>query len=939
MSTPIAESAPYQQLATDVLSTLQTDARAGLTDAVARQRLQQYGKNELASEPPIPGWRKFLAQFQSPLVILLLVATVVSFVVWLIEREESLPFEAIVILAIVLLNAILGHMQESRAESSVAALMAMSAATASVIRDNRRQKITASDLVPGDILVIEEGDTIPADARLLEVTALQTAEAALTGESLPVTKTINAIDGEAGIGDQRNMVFNGSAASYGRGKAVVTTTGMQTEMGKIAGLLQRTEADPTPLQVEIERVGRLLGIAVIIIAVIVIAAVLLTQQINSFAALVDVLILGVSLAVAAVPEGLATILTIVLALGVQRLAKRHAIMRKLAAVETLGSANVICTDKTGTLTRNEMTVRTIITASGRADFTGTGYAPEGEALRDGKALDGALRVEVERALRAADLVNNSVLQQRDGRWSIQGDPTEAALKVATAKLGLRHDALEARFARLGEVPFSSERKLMSTVHGDTEQPERAMIFAKGAPDVLLSKCSHERVGDDASELTSQRRTEIQARIDGLASEAMRTLGVAYRTESKAAVPDNVSDSGDAIEHDFVFLGLIGMIDPPRPEAKVAVERAHRAGIRVIMITGDHPLTAKAIAGELGIIKSNDRVLTGADLSKMDEATLRKAVSDVSCYARVSPEHKLLIVQALKKNGDVAAMTGDGVNDAPALKSADIGVAMGITGTDVSKEAADMILTDDNFATIVSAVEEGRGVFSNIRKFLRYLLSSNIGEVLTMFLGVVFAGVIGLRADEGELLVLPLLATQILWINIATDAAPALALGVEPVSGDVMGRQPRKRSERVIDGPMWVGIFFVGFVMAIGTLFVLDLSLPGGLVAGSGTLSYAHTMAFNTLVLFQLFNVLNARSDYRSAFAGLFHNKWLLFSVLLSIGLQVLVIYVPFLQSAFDTYALSLKDWLICVAVASTVIWTREIFKFIARGLAPRIAVD
>jgi len=928
-------STPYQQPAMDVTAALQTDSRTGLTDTAAQQRLQQYGKNELDSVPPIPAWRKFLVQFESPLVLLLLFATVVSFVVWLIEREESLPFEAIVILAIVLLNAILGFVQEARAERSVASLMAMSAATASVIRDGHRQKIASSEIVPGDILVIEEGDTIAADARLLEVTALQTAEAALTGESLPVSKTIDAIDGEVGIGDQLNMVFNGSAATYGRGKAVVTSTGMQTEMGKIAGLLQRTEADPTPLQVEIEHVVRLLGIAVIVIAIIVIGAVLLTQPISGFSALVDVLILGVSLAVAAVPEGLATILTIVLALGVQRLAKRNAIMRKLAAVETLGSANVICSDKTGTLTKNEMTVRTIVTASGRAEFTGIGYAPEGEALQDGKPLDGALRVEVERALRAADLANNSVLQQRDGRWSIQGDPTEAALKVATAKLGLRHDALEARFVRLGEVPFSSERKLMSTVHSDAEQPERAMIFAKGAPDVLLSKCSHERVGEEARELTQPRRDEIQAQIDGLASEAMRTLGVAYRTQAKAEVPDNVSDSVDAIEHDFVFLGLIGMIDPPRPEAKVAVERAHRAGIRVIMITGDHPRTAQAIASELGIIKPNDRVLTGGELTKMDADALRKVVGTVSCYARVSPEHKLLIVQALKKNGNVAAMTGDGVNDAPALKSADIGVAMGITGTDVSKEAADMVLTDDNFATIVSAVEEGRGVFSNIRKFLRYLLSSNIGEVLTMFLGVVFAGVIGLRAEEGELLVLPLLATQILWINIVTDAAPALALGVEPVTGDVMGRSPRKRSERVIDRPMWIGIFFVGLVMAIGTLFVLDLSLPGGLVEGTGNMVYGHTMAFNTLVLFQLFNVLNARSDRSSVFVGLFRNPWLWLAVALSVGLQLLVIYVPFLQQAFDTYALSLQDWLICVAVASTVIWSREIFKLVVRAISPR----
>ena len=520
----------------------------------------------------------------------------------------------------------------------------------------------------------------------------------------------------------------------------------------------------------------MLGIAVIIIAVVTIGAVLLTQPVNSVSAIVDALIFGVSLAVAAVPEGLATILTIVLAMGVQRMAKRNAIMRKLSAVETLGSANVICTDKTGTLTKNEMTVRTVVTASGRTDFGGIGYEPKGDVLHAGQPLKGGLRIEVERTLRAATLANNSVLQQREGRWAIQGDPTEGALKVASAKLGLRGDALESRFSRMAEVPFSSERKMMSTVHDDVEKTERVVIFAKGAPDVLLLRCSFERVGEDAVPLTDQRRNAILASVDQMASEALRTLGIAYRPELHENVGEDVDED---IEHDFIFLGLIGMIDPPRPEAKDAVKLAHDAGIRVIMITGDHPLTAQAIAGELGIIKKGARVIAGAELNTIDDEQLRNVVKEVSCYARVSPEHKLNIVQALKKNGNVAAMTGDGVNDAPALKTADIGVAMGITGTDVSKEAADMILTDDNFASIVAAVEEGRGIFNNIRKFLRYLLSSNIGEVFTMFFGVMLAGLIGLKAGEGELLVLPLLATQILWINLATDAAPALALGVDP----------------------------------------------------------------------------------------------------------------------------------------------------------------
>ncbi len=920
---------PHQQSIDEVVAAMKTDPRAGLSESEARARLEQFGRNELKSAPPVPAWRKFLAQFQSPLVILLLIATLISFIVWLLERDNGLPYEAIAIFAIVLLNAILGFIQEERAEKSVAALMAMSAATAAVIRDGQLQRIPAAEVVPGDLLQLEEGDTIAADARLTEVHSLQAAEAALTGESLPVSKNSEPVAGDAPLGDRRNMVFNGSAVTYGRGRAIVTGTGMQTEVGKIAGLLQETKEEPTPLQIEIEKVSKVLGIAVIIIAIIVIGAVLLTQSIHSVSALVEALIFGVSLAVAAVPEGLATILTIVLAMGVQRMARRNAIMRKLSAVETLGSANVICTDKTGTLTKNEMTVRSVITASGRADFSGIGYEPKGDVLHNGQPLGGDVRVEVVHLLRAAMLANNSELQQREGRWSIQGDPTEGALKVASAKLGLHEDTLESRFERMAEVPFSSERKMMSTVHDDAEKTERVMIFAKGAPDVLLSRCSHERVGEDAVPLTEARRAEILASVNQMASEALRTLGIAYRTELHENIGPEVNEN---IEHDFVFFGLIGMIDPPRPEAKDAVKLAHEAGIRVIMITGDHPLTAQAIAGELGIIGKGGRVVAGPELNTFDEAKLREVVNDVSCYARVSPEHKLKIVQALKKNGNVAAMTGDGVNDAPALKTADIGVAMGITGTDVSKEAADMVLTDDNFASIVAAVEEGRGIFSNIRKFLRYLLSSNIGEVLTMFFGVMFAGALGLRAGEGELLVLPLLATQILWINLATDAAPALALGIDPAGRYIMHQKPRLRSQGVIDREMWFGIFFVGAVMAAGTLFVMDMSLPGGFVGNAGELRHARTMAFTTLVMYQLFNVFNARSDERSAFSEMFTNKWLWFAVALSLLMQIAVVHVPFLQTAFSTTSLSFENWLTCAAVASSVIFAREIFKLFVRAI-------
>jgi len=916
----------YRQPVEEVVTALGTDAERGLSAQEAQTRLERVGRNELEAEQPVPTWRKFLAQFQDVLVILLLIATAISIGLWLYERDSALPYEGLVIFSIVLLNGILGYVQEARAEQAVAALRAMSAADATVIRDGRRQSVPAIELVPGDLIMIEEGDTIPADGRLVQSTALQTAEASLTGESLPVSKDTKPIADEVGPGDRHNMVFSGTAATYGRGRAIVAATGMQTEMGKIAGLLQRTSDEETPLQRELDRTGKLLGIVVVIIAAVIVITIILINGIRDFGAIVDVLILGVALAVAAVPEGLPAIVTAVLAIGVQRMARRNAIVRKLPAVETLGSATVIASDKTGTLTRNEMTVRTVVTASGRVHISGTGYEPTGDLeLQNGQA-DTALQSEVERVLRAADLANNSVLQERDGRWTIQGDPTEGALVVAARKAGLTEDELEDRFKRVGEVPFSSERKLMSTVHKDREKRERLIAFTKGAPDVLLQRCSHELVGDEARPLTPQRQAEIRTANEGLAGEALRTLGVAFRSLPVDALSNQVDDR---IEHDLVFLGLVGMIDPPRSEVKDAVVRAKGAGIRPIMITGDHPKTAVAIATELDIT-SDAQALTGTELQSLDDAALEQAVRKTSVYARVNPEHKLRIVEALQRNGQVVAMTGDGVNDAPALKTADIGVAMGITGTDVSKEAADMVLTDDNFASIVSAVEEGRSIFANIQKFLRFLLSSNLGEVFTMFFGVVLANVIGLTG-EGEAVVLPLLATQILWINLVTDGAPALALGVDPADPDVMRYPPRKQGSGVITRQMWAGIIFVGLIMAVGTLLMLDAGLPGGLIDGNGDLPYARTLAFTTLMLFQLFNVFNARSDRRSAFHGLFHNAWLWAAVALSLGLHLLVIYVPFLQQAFSTVPLAASDWLMCVGVASSVLWLRELSKLVTRG--------
>lgn len=917
------EIEPYQMTADDVLSALGADPRAGLSSREAHARIERYGRNELDKEKPIPGWRKFLAQFANILIILLLIAGGISAALWVYQNNSPLPYEALAIFTIVLLNAAMGHFQQARAEEALAALRRMSAAEATVLRDGERQIVPASDIVPGDVILLEEGDRIPADARLIESVSLHTMEAALTGESQSVPKDTAPVGEASSLGDRRDMVFSGTVVTLGRGRAVVTATGMLTQMGQIAGMLGETPAEVTPLQRELDRVGKVLGAVVVAIAIVIIATVLLVGDVQG-AAIFDVLILGVALAVAAVPEGLPAIVTAVLSLGVQRMARRYAIVRHLAAVETLGSANVIASDKTGTLTRNEMTVRAVVTASGRFTFGGTGYTPMGDICpENGETMECPLKQELEKALTVADRANNAALRQTDGRWTIQGDPTEAALLVAARKAGLEPTELDQRYPRIAEVPFSSERKLMSTIHDDTEHPDRRIVMIKGAPDVLLGRCTHELAGEIARPLTDERRTEILAANERLAGEALRTLAVAFRYLPKGQVSEE--HFGEDIEHDLTFLALLGLIDPPRGEAREAVRRAKGAGIRPIMITGDHPKTAAVIAAELDIA-ADARAVSGAELASMSDEELDRTVQNISVYARVNPEHKLRIVNALQRQGLTVAVTGDGVNDAPALKAADIGVAMGITGTDVSREAADIVLADDNFATIVAAIEEGRTIFANIRKFLRYLLSSNIGEVLTMFFGVLLADLIGLTAGGTDGLVLPLVATQILWINLVTDGAPALALGLDPSDPDCMSRPPRPPHEGVLTGEMWRGIVFVGVVMAAGTLLVLDWALPGGFIEGSGTLVYAQTMAFTTLVLYQLFNVFNARSDERSAFHELFSNRWLWAAILLSIGLQLLVVYVPPLQQAFSTTDLSLGDWLICAAVASSVLWLRELGK-------------
>ena len=931
--TPDDPASAHQLTVEALAASLATDPRRGLAGAEARARLARFGRNELEAAKPVPAWRRFLAQFRDVLVVLLLVATAISAGLWAYERETGLPYEALAILAVVLLNATMGFLQQARAERAVAALREMSAAEATVVRDGEHEQVPAAELVPGDLIVIGEGDTIPADARLVEVSALQASEAALTGESLPVMKSLAPVAADAALGDRANMVFTGTSASYGHGRALVTATGMRTEVGRIAGLLEASGGDTTPLQRELDRTGRILGAVVVAIAAVIIGTIIVLEEVRGFAAIVDVLILGVALAVAAVPEGLPAVVTAVLSLGVQRMAKRRAIVRHLAAVETLGSASVIASDKTGTLTRNEMTVRVVVTASGRVTLGGSGYAPEGAVRRaDGGAIEGALRHELERALAAADRANNAVVREHDGRWQVHGDPTEGALLVAARKAGVLSEALDARLPRVGEVPFSSERKLMSTVHRDTERGERLVLFAKGAPDVLLGRCTCEVVGDRIEPLGAERRARILRDNEELAGQALRTLGVAVREVPPGAMERAGGAGPDAsVEEDLAFAGLIGMIDPPRAEAAGAVARAKGAGIRPVVISGDHPRTASVIAQELGIAE-DDRVLTGAQLQAMPDDERARAVREVSVYARVSPEHKLRIVDALQRGGAIVAMTGDGVNDAPALRAADIGIAMGIAGTDVSKEAADIVLADDDFATIVAAVEEGRAIFANIRKFLRFLLSSNIGEVLTMFLGVLLADRIGLSAAGGGAVVLPLLATQVLWINLVTDGAPALALGVDPADDGLMTRPPRPPREGVITGEMWRGIFLVGAVMAVSTLFVIDASLPGGLIAGERDLAYAQTMAFTSLMLAQLFNVLNARSDEASAFHRPFVNRWLWGAIGLALVLQFLVLYLPTLQRAFGTVALEPVDWLRCLGAASTVLVVREVDKAIRRAV-------
>jgi len=759
---------------------------------------------------------------------------------------------------------------------------------ATVLRSGQKTEIGAKELVPGDIILIETGDKAPADARLIEVLNLQTLESALTGESRPVSKSTRELPEKTPIADMKDMVFSGTIIVSGRAKAVVIATGMQTEIGKIATLIQEVKTEETPLQKKLNQFGKWLSMITIVIAIIVFLTGILLHE----ASLLDMFVFAVALAVAAIPEGLPAVVTISLALGTQRMLKRNALIRRLPSVETLGSTTVICTDKTGTLTVNEMTVKKIFANGKIIDVTGEGYSTKGQFLYKNRPVS---TDEMELLLRIGALNNNAELKE-----SLIGDPTEGCLIVSAAKAGLAKEELEIEYPRIDEIEFTSERKMMTTVHKNHGEK---IAYVKGAPEVVLKLCNYISTNGNVKKLTEQEKNEILEINREFADDALRVLGFAYKT---------LTDSNS--EKNLIFVGLQGMIDPPRKEVKDAIAKCQKAGIRVIMITGDHEITAKAVGKEIGL---TGKIVTGTQLDEIKN--LEDWVEDISIFARVNPEHKLKIIDALKKKGHIVAMTGDGVNDAPALKKADIGIAMGITGTDVSKEASAMILTDDNFASIVNAVEEGRGIYDNIKKYVEYLLSSNLGEILTIFI----AGIMGMG--------LPVVTIQILWINLVTDGLPALALSADPSEANIMERMPRKPKEGIITRFMGIKMAITSFVMMLSTLIVFKFYHP------ESNLVYAQTMAFTVLVMLQMYNVFNTRSEKESAFKGIFSNRYLWLAVVSSIVLQVLVVYPP-LNTFFKTAPLSIFDWVIAIVVSSSVLIIGEIVKYAYAKIEARNAV-
>ena len=920
---------PHTQDAAAVMELLQV-TNDGLSQKEAEGRLVEYGPNAL-EEAKGPGpLSMFLSQFKETLVIILIFAAIISLAVNVyanltIPAHSEPPIDAIVIMIIVVINAILGFTQEYRAEKSIEALQKMAAPQAHVLRDGEPKDVPATEVVPGDILRLEMGDRLPADARLIESHNIYTDEASLTGESMPVKKEADKIfNRNIPLADQSNMVHAGTAITSGRGLAVVTETGMNTEIGRIAGFISEAGEKETPQQKRMRQLGRQLGIAILIICMIVLTVQVVVAWLMSnlyFSTFLDLFVIAVALAVAAIPEGLPAVVTITLALGVQRMVKRNAIIRRLPAVETLGSADIICSDKTGTLTKDEMTVRELYVPGTSVTVTGAGYSPEGSFFADDQEIDPLEDDQLSLLLRIGTLCSNAVIRREDDGWDVVGDPTEGALVVAAQKAGYT-DKLTDEFPRIAELPFDPDRKRMSTLH-DTPEHE-TIAYIKGAPEVVLEQSTHIHTANGVQPLTKDQRGEILSNNDKMANKALRVLGMAYRI-----CPEDLCDiSPEGVEFDLIFVGLVGMMDPPRPEVYDSIKNARGAGIKSVMITGDNQYTAVAVANELGMFEEDDAVLTGSALDALSDEDLTDAAPQVRVYARVSPEHKLRIVQALKTRGHITAMTGDGVNDAPALKYSDIGIAMGITGTDVAKEASDMILTDDNYSSIVNAIEEGRGIGDNTRKFISYLLSCNAGEIL-----VVFLASITLSIFFGW--PLPLLAIQILFINLVTDGLPALALGMDPMEPDVMKRKPRDPKEGVITRQVWILIWIVGITIAFVTLWIFSVSMVN-LTIGEGltpevAVLRAGTLALTVLVMTQMVHAINSRSGHLSLFqVGFFKNRYLLLAIGASIFLHLLIVYFPPLQVVFRTVPLLLQDWVIIILLSLSVFIVVEVLKFFIR---------
>lgn len=909
----------YLQPIETVEETLKTNRAAGLSAAEAEKRLQEYGPNRLEEEAKTTWFQRLIDQFKDFMILILIVAAIIS-------GAMGEMLNAIVIVAIVVINAILGVLQEGKAEKAIEALQQMSAPHARVLRAGADQSVDAADLVPGDVVLLEAGDVVPADIRLIESSNLKAEEAALTGESVPVEKYADAQYEEAvGIGDRENMVFSGTAITYGRARGIVTGSGSHTEMGKIASQIKGISQEMTPLQKSLNQLGKVLGIIVLIVCAVVFFVGLLQGG-----ELLTLFMTAVSLAVAAIPEGLPAVVTIVLALGMNRMAAKNAIVKRLLAVETLGSVDTICSDKTGTLTQNEMTVTRIYAGDNLYEVSGAGYEPEGEMTREGEVFEVKNDPVLTRLLEIGVLNNDASLKEGEGGlWTILGDPTEGAMLSAGAKGGFTQDLMAKAHPRVGELPFDSERKMMSVFHDTFE--EGHVSLTKGAPDIVLAMSRSEMTKDGEVELTEARRQEILAMNDELASQALRVLAFAFKHH-----PD---DSFETAESEMVFVGLMGMIDPARPEVKAAIDVCNKAGIRAVMITGDYKETAVAIANDLKLREEDDHVLTGKELDQMSQDELEAVVEETSVYARVSPEHKVKIVAALRDKGHTTSMTGDGVNDAPALKQADIGVAMGITGTEVAKGSSDMILTDDNFATIVSAVEEGRIIYSNIRKFVSFLLSCNVGEILVIFIANLILGP----------QYTPLVPIQLLWLNLVTDSFPALALGREKGEDDIMLQKPRPKNARILDKTMLMTIVSqaIAILVAVFAAFQVGRMLyPDVAVSGEGFASIfsflpqdgflpsdgARTFAFITLIMAELLRSYSARSEHMTVFhLGIFSNPTLNKAFFVSLLLTLVVVYVPFLDPLFHTISLNVRDWAIVLGLAFIPFVVGELFKLLFRG--------